>query len=164
MASQRRHELLDTGTRAPDFQLTALDGGHRSLSELLSRGPAVLAFFKVSCPICQMTFPYLERIHAAAGAALPIYGISQNDDEDTSDFARRYGVTFPILLDSEDDGFPMSNAYGISSVPTVFVVESDGAISSVTEGWSRRDVAALGERAGTSPLRPSDNVPEWKAG
>ena len=156
--------MLDTGTRAPDFRLAALDGGEFSLEDLLSRGPVVLAFFKVSCPVCQMTFPYLERIHAAVGSALPLYGISQNDAEDTRDFSQRFGVTFPILLDSEDEAFPVSNAYGISSVPTLFVVERDGAISSVTEGWSRRDVTDLGARAGTSPLRPSDNVPELKAG
>jgi peroxiredoxin len=164
MAAQRRHELLDAGTHAPDFRLAVLDGGEVSLADLLSRGSVVLAFFKVSCPVCQMTFPYLERIHAAAGSALPIYGVSQNDEEDTAEFARRFGVTFPMLLDREDDGFPVSNAYGISSVPTVFVVERDGAISSVTEGWSRRDVAALGARAGANPLRPGDNVPELKAG
>jgi peroxiredoxin len=164
MASQRRRELLDTGGRAPAFQMPSLDGAGSSLADLLSRGPAVLAFFKVSCPVCQMTFPFLERIHAAAGTALPIYGISQNNAEDTREFARRYGLTFPMLLDSEDDDFPVSNAYGISSVPTVFVVEPGGVISSATEGWSRRDVAALGERAGTNPLRPSDNVPELKAG
>jgi peroxiredoxin len=163
MASHRRHDLLDSGTRAPDFKIERLEGGAISLSDLLARGPAVLAFFKISCPICQMAFPFLERIHAAS-SSLPIYGISQNDARDTRGFVRQLGITFPMLLDSEDDEFPVSNAYGISSVPTVFVVEPGGVISSVTEGWSRRDIAALGERAGTDPLRPSDNVPELKAG
>ena len=168
MASQRRRDLLESGTRAPDFRLARLsDGGagpETSLADLVAHGPAVLAFFKISCPVCQMTFPFLERIHKAADGALPIYGISQNEERGTRDFARQFGITFPILLDREDREFPASNAYGISSVPTIFVVERDGTISSVTEGWSRRDVAALGERAGTNPLRPSDNVPELKAG
>jgi peroxiredoxin len=164
MASHRRLDLLDAGTRAPEFTLARLDGGEVSLAELIAHGPAVLAFFKITCPICQMTFPFLERIHAAAGSALPIYGVSQNDARDTRDFARQFGVTFPMLLDSEDDGFAASNAYGISSVPTIYIVEAGGVISSVSEGWSRRDITALGERAGANPLRPSDNVPEWKAG
>src|SRR5215469_560249 len=155
MASHRRHDLLDAGTRAPDFKLARLDSGEVTLADILSLGPAVLAFFKITCPICQMTFPFLERIHAAGGAALPFYGISQNDARDTRDFARQFGATFPMLLDSEDDDFPASNAYGISSVPTLFVVERDGVISSVTEGWARRDVVAIGERAGVNPLRPS---------
>ena len=168
MASHRRRELLDTGNRAPDFSLRRLVDGQAgeevSLAGLLAKGPAVLVFFKISCPVCQMTLPFLERIHTAAGAALPIYGISQNDARDTRDFARHYGLTFPLLLDDEDSDFVVSNAFGISSVPTLFVVEMDGAISTAAEGWSRRDIAALGERAGTNPLRPSDNVPELKAG
>jgi len=168
MASHRRRELLDVGTCAPDFRLPRLVDGQAgddvSLAGLLANGPAVLVFFKISCPVCQMTLPFLERIHTAAGAALPIYGISQNDARDTRDFARHYGLTFPLLLDDEDADFVVSNAYGISSVPTLFVVERDGAISTTSEGWSRRDIAALGERAGTNPLRPSDNVPELKAG
>jgi len=159
---------FDAGSRAPDFRMARLvDGaaaGEVSLGDLLLRGPAVLAFFKISCPVCQMTFPFLERIHTAAGAALPIYGISQNDARDTAEFARTFGITFPLFLDDEDDDFVVSNAYGISSVPTIFVVESDGTISLAGEGWSRREIAALGERAGVNPLRPSDNVPELKAG
>ena len=168
MASHRRRELLDTGARAPDFQLHRLVDGRAgeevSLSGLLAEGPAVLAFFKITCPVCQMSLPFLERIHLASPAALPIYGISQNDARDTADFARHYGLTLPMLLDDEDAGFIASNAFGISSVPTIFLVERDGSISMATEGWSRRDIAALGERAGTNPLRPSDNVPELKAG
>jgi len=164
MASHRRHDLLDTGSRAPDFRLARLEGGEVSLAELTAKGPVVLAFFKITCPVCQMTLPFLERIHAAAPGALPIYGISQSGLRDTRDFARQYGIGFPLLLDTEESGFPASNAYGISSVPTIFVVEGGGSISTVSEGWSRRDIESLGERAGVKPLRPSDNVPEWKAG
>jgi peroxiredoxin len=168
MASHRRRELLDAGVRAPDFTLRRLVDGEAgdevSLAGLLTNGPAVLAFFKMTCPVCQMTLPFLERIHQAAPGALPIYGISQNDARDTRDFVRHFGLTFPMLLDDEDEGFVVSNAYGISSVPTIFLVERDGIISTATEGWSRRDIAALGERAGSNPLRPSDNVPELKAG
>jgi peroxiredoxin len=168
MASNRRRELLESGTRAPDFRLERLVDGNAgpevSLADLVARGPAVLVFFKITCPVCQMTLPFLERIHKASDGALPIYGISQNEERGTRDFQRQFGITFPILLDREERDFPVSNSYGIASVPTIFVVEPDGSISSVTEGWSRRDVAALGERAGTNPLRPSDNVPELKAG
>jgi peroxiredoxin len=162
--AQRRHDLLEAGTRSPDFRISRIEGGEVSLADLVAHGPAVLAFFKITCPVCQMTFPFLERIHAAAKDALPIYGVSQNGARDTRDFARQFGVTFPMLLDREDDGFPLSNTFGISSVPTVYVVDRGGVIASVIEGWSRRDIAALGERAGVNPLRPGDNVPEWKAG
>jgi peroxiredoxin len=33
-----------------------------------------------------------------------IFGISQNDAADTREFNQEFGVTFPTLLDSEDNG------------------------------------------------------------
>ena len=69
-----------------------------------------------------------------------------------------------MLLDTEDSGFPVSNAYGISSVPTLFVVERDGSISMVSEGWGRCDIVSLGERAGVQALQAGEYVPEWKSG
>lgn len=138
-----------------------------SLAEILAGGPALLVFFKISCPVCQMTLPFLERIHEAGNGAAPglaIYGISQNDAEDTREFMREFGVRFPMLLDREEDDFPASNAYCVSSVPTSFLVEPDGAIARVIEGWQKAEIERLGTLAGVAVLRAGDNVPAWKAG
>ena len=93
-----------------------------------------------------------------------MYGVSQNDAGDTRDFNTRFGLSFPTLLDSEKAGFAVSNAFGISSVPTLFLIETDGSIGRVLEGWSKSEIERLGELAGVKPFRPSDSVPEWKAG
>ena len=162
MAAERHHSLLRPGVLAPDFSLQRLDGGTISLREIVAQGPAVLAFFKVNCPVCQMTLPFLERIQSPA--RLSVYGISQNCEEDTREFNRYFEVTFPVLLDAEASGFPASNAFGISSVPTLFLVEQDGTVSQVTEGWRKSEIAHLGIRAGVDPFRPTDSVPEAKAG
>ena len=162
MASRRQRPLLDPGTRAPDFRLSRLEGGEASFAELAAGGRVLLVFFKVTCPVCQLTMPFLERLHASG--TLAICGISQNDAADTREFNSYFGVSFPTLLDSEDEDFPASNAYGISSVPSMFLVEPDGAISRVIEGWNRMDMEALGEAAGMALFRPEDNVPAWKAG
>ncbi|MBZ5585887.1 MAG: TlpA family protein disulfide reductase [Acidobacteriia bacterium] len=162
MAASRHRQLLKTGSRAPDFRLARLDGAETSRKDPIANGPALLAFFKISCPVCQLAFPFLDRIHASG--ALSIYGVCQNGPEDARDFQRRFGISFPLLLDSRGDDYPVSNAYGISTVPTLFLVERDGTVSNVIEGWSKRDVAALGARAGVNPFRQSENVPEWKAG
>jgi peroxiredoxin len=162
MAASRTRKLLDSGSRAPDFRLPQINGGEASLAELVAKGPVLLAFFKVTCPTCQFTFPHLERLHAAG--KLPVYGISQNDADDTGEFMRQFGVTFPMLLESEDSGFPVSNDYGVSSVPTLFLVEPGGTVSFVSEGWIKKEIALLGEKAGVRPFPQGDNVPEWKAG
>jgi peroxiredoxin len=161
MAAWKQRQLLKEGARAPDFRLPRLDGDETPLAGIVTGGPALVAFFKVTCPVCQLTFPFLGRIHSPA---LAVCGISQNDAADTREFNREFGVAFPVLLDSEDSGYPVSNAFGISSVPTMFLVEKDGSVSRVIEGWRKREIEWLGEKAGVKPFRPSDYVPEWKAG
>jgi peroxiredoxin len=162
MAAGKQPKLLDAGAPVPDVRLKLLSGGEATLREIAARGPALLAFFKISCPICQLTFPFLERLHAAG--TLAIYGISQNDARGTRDFNKDFGVTFPTLLDDEDENFPASDAFGISSVPTLFLVERDGTISQVVEGWRKKEMEGLGAKAGAEVFRQGDNVPEWKAG
>ncbi len=149
------------GAPAPAFRLARLEGGEVSLQDLIANGPVALAFFKVSCPVCQLTFPFLERI---SSPALPVYGVSQNNPAETREYNARFGVTFPTLLDSERAGYPASNAFGISIVPTIVVIERDGTVSRVVEGWSKQEITELGGLAGIQPFRASDAVPEWKAG
>jgi peroxiredoxin len=162
MASRRQQPLPHPGTLAPGFRLASLEGGEVTLAGLTSGGPVLLVFFKITCPVCQMAMPFLERLHRQG--ALPVYGISQNDPDDTREFNQEFGVTFPILLDSEEEGFPASNAYGLSSVPTMFLVEPGGTLERVIEGWSKLDMEALGASAGMTLFAAGDNVPAWKAG
>ena len=162
MASLRQRTLLDPGSRAPGFRLARLDGGDATLAELAACGRVLLVFFKVTCPVCQLATPFLERLHASG--TISICGISQNDAVDTREFNTYYGVNFGTLLDSEETDFAASNAYGISSVPSMFLVESDGTISRVIEGWSKMDMEALGAAAGMTLFRPEDSVPVWKPG
>jgi peroxiredoxin len=162
MAADKPRKLLAPGSRAPDFRLPRLDGGAVGLQEILANGPALIVFFKTTCPVCQFTLPFLERIHKAG--TLAVYAISQDDAEDTREFNRQFGLTIPTLLDSARSGYPASNAFGISSVPTTFLIERDGGITRVIEGWSKQDIESLGGQAGAQVFRQGDNVPEWKAG
>ncbi len=162
MWRRRRQKLLEPGEPAPDFVLKSLAGGQVSLAETLAKGPALLVFFKVGCPVCQMTFPFLERL--SHNEAVRINAISQDEAGHTQQFNQRFGVTFETLLDASAEGYPASNAYGISSVPTFFLVEEDGSISKCSEGFCKRDLEQLGERVGVKPFRAEDKVPELKPG
>lgn len=161
MFGRHKKAMLEAGSQAPAFRLKDLQGGAISLEEILAKGPALLAFFKSSCPVCQLTLPYLERL--AASTSIQIISISQDDAAVTQAFNQRFGVTLPTLLDPKE-GYPASNAYGITNVPTLFLVEPDHRIAKSFTGFSKRDLEALGERAGVGIFRAGDNVPEWKAG
>lgn len=162
MASKVQRQMLLAGEKAPSIRLrNPLGGGEKSLDEILQGGPAVLAFFKVTCPVCQFTFPFLDRM--SKGGSLQFIGVSQDDAESTAEFNREFGVTFPTLLDDERR-YPASNAFGISHVPSMFLVEPGGSISWASNGFSKRDLEELGRRAGVQPFREDEYVPEWKSG
>jgi peroxiredoxin len=160
------------GNTAPEFSLKALDGKEYSLQELLRQGAVVAAFFKISCPVCQFTFPFLERLYQRyGGGGAAFLGISQDDARETKDFAREFGVTFPMLLDEKQKGYPASNAYGLTNVPTIFLIEPDGTVKVSCMGFDKKDLesiaAALAERKKISLaalFRPEESVPAHKPG
>jgi len=163
---------LEIGLAAPKFKLPDMKGGQFSLEEALQHGPVLLAFFKISCPVCQFTFPFLERLHKnLLGKNSPIIiGISQNNQKDTASFLREFGVTFPVLLD-DPRAYPVSNAYGITNVPTLFYIGQDRTIEVSSVGWSRTDLSKItalaGQIAGAPNItvfQPGEQVPEFKAG
>ena len=153
--------MLSAGVKAPQFRLEDLSGESRTLSGLLASGPVLLALYKIGCPVCQMTAPYLERI---SKGSLQVIGISQDDARGTARFGESFGLTVPSLIDKEGDGYPASSAFGIAVVPSLFLVEADGVISVASEGFVKRDLEALGKRAGVATFLAGEQVPEWKAG
>src|ERR1700720_4447534 len=111
VGSTGKMTTIFAGQKAPDFSLKSMDGSEFSLHALLERGPVFVSFFKVSCPVCQFTFPFLERIYKRFGGDnLTFLGISQDDAAATKDFAKEFGVTFRMLLDEKQRGYPASNA------------------------------------------------------
>lgn len=160
---------LTAGTKAPDFSLAALDGGKFSLQEALQRGPVVAAFFKISCPVCQYAFPYFERVYKAHGEKASFVAISQDNARDTAAFLKEFGVTFRTLLD-DPNGYAVSNAYGLTNVPTWFLIGQDGTVELSSVGWSKKDVEELNARlaetaASLGPLfRAGEDVRDFRAG
>ncbi len=163
-------QALDAGASAPPLTLKDAEGKSYSLGETLKEGPVLLTFFKVSCPTCQFTLPFLERVHQVikTHSAARVWGISQNDARDTREFAREYGLSFPLLLDEE--GYPVSNSYGLTNVPTLFLVKPGGSIQFAGIGFVRRDIEEVatefGRRTGqTIPVfLPGEPIPDYKPG
>jgi peroxiredoxin len=161
---------LSAGTAAPEINLSSTSGKKFSFEQALKRGPVVAAFFKISCPVCQFTFPYLERIYKAyPGSPVTIIGVSQDEANYTQEFAREYGITFPLLLDPVDR-YPVSNAYELTNVPSIFLI-SGGEVKLSIVGWDKRGMEKLNAevaRASGVPVQPlfrkAEDVPTSKAG
>jgi peroxiredoxin len=162
---------LPAGSKAPDISLPALDGGRFSLQDALNKGPVLVAFFKVSCPVCQYTFPYLERIYKSQDdKKVTIVGVSQNDQRETAAFLKEYGVSFRTLLE-DPNGYAVSNAYGLTNVPTMFLIGQDGQIEISSVGWVKQDVedinrklAAVQQTPPVAIFKPGEDVRDFRAG
>jgi peroxiredoxin len=161
---------INSGNIAPGFSLKGLDAKEYSLRALMQKGPVVAAFFKISCPVCQFTFPFLERLYKRYGGdGVTFLGISQDDARATKAFARDFGVTFPMLTDEKD--YPVSNAYGLTSVPTIFLIDTDGTVKVSCMGFDKKDLETIAaELAGRRKLAPAalflpnESVPAHKPG
>ncbi len=159
---------LNPGKQAPDFQLPDMHDYQFSLERAWERGPVVLAFFKISCPVCQYAMPFLERMYRAHKETATIVGVSQNSKRDTAAFLKEYGITFPVLLD-DPRHYPVSNAYGLTNVPTVFLILPGGEIEVSSVGWNKCDMEEvnrqLAEKMPSPPLfLPGEQVIDYKAG
>lgn len=162
---------LGPGNKAPSIDAPTLDGGRFSLEEAQKQAPVVVAFFKVGCPTCQYTFPFLDRLHRAyPDGKVRVVGVSQDDAAATREFNKSFGVSFPVALD-DTKKYPASRAFGLTLVPSLFVVSPDGTIAQSSIGWVKEEFEQinrhLAKSAGQSPaaiFRPGESVQDFKAG
>ncbi len=161
---------VTVGALAPPFELSSTAGKSCSLESLQAQGPVLAVFFKVGCPTCQYTLPFVERLHRQLGpSGLQVVGISQDNARDSQRFAEQYGVTFPLLVD--DEPYAISRKYGVKFVPTLFLAAPDGQVEVTGDGFSKSDLLAvqksLAGRLGITPpplFQPGEKVPEYKPG
>ena len=162
---------LTVGDSAPDFTLQTVNGSRFSLQEALRKGPVVLAFFKISCPVCQFAFPYLEKLYTSYRSnTVTLVGVSQDGKKDTERFVREYGITFPVLLD-DPQNYPVSNAYGLTNVPSIFWVEPGGEIQVSSVGWDLKEIerisSLMSELSSIPPAQifaPGEKIPDYRPG
>jgi peroxiredoxin len=128
----------------PGFTFNDAENGEHDLRALLRRGPLLLGIYKSSCASSKQMFPILERIHRRfAQTPLTVLGVSQDSANITRSFARRYDITFPLLVEGPE--FPISRAFDIAATPTIFLVEPDGTIAYTTMGFLKPGLDAMGD-------------------
>jgi len=123
---------VEAGKRAPDFTLPTLDSKELSLSQF--RGKTVMInFWQESCSACRDEMPYLQAIYEKwPRDKLEILAVSVGERAVfVQIFVDRQGLTFPVLLDSDE---AIGKIYQISTIPTTFFINDDGIIKGIKEG------------------------------
>src|SRR5215203_2634023 len=137
----------------PDGEFNDAEGQAHNLRRAGANGPLLLGIYKSSCASSKQMFPFLERLNERyRGDGLTILGVSQDSANITRSFARRYVITFPLVLDGED--YPISRAFDIMATPTVFLVEPDGNVAYATMGFMKPALDALGDAVADALGKP----------
>jgi thiol-disulfide isomerase/thioredoxin len=150
----RLSKMLGAGSPVPKVTARSAEGVEWPIPE----GPVLLVLFKISCPTCQLTLPFLNRL----GSALPVVGVSQNNAADTERFRQAFSLQYPVYLD-DSQGYPVSNAFQITNVPSLLLIEG-GRVTWSEHGFSRAGLSEVAARFGVELFRPTDRVPEFKPG
>jgi len=162
--------LVAAGAPAPPFSLPSVrPDAHApvTLADVSDDGarPVVLAFFKANCPVCQMAFPlYGELGRALEPADVPVVAVCQEPPAVARPWLAERSFEGEALDDAAG-GYAVSDAYGIRTVPTLILVEPDGTVGAVVEGWDRDGTNAIAARFGAPPVSTADDgLPPFRPG
>jgi thiol-disulfide isomerase/thioredoxin len=122
---------------APNFTLKSLGGKNLKLSEMT--GNVVLINFWASwCGPCREEMPLLNALHKKyAPLGFTVLGVNVEEDMDGAmSFLEYVPVDFPILLDNTNK---VSKQYKVVAMPTTVVVDRDGNMRYLHEGYKPGD-------------------------
>ncbi|KZR60277.1 thiol-disulfide oxidoreductase ResA [Pseudobacillus badius] len=131
LTKEERHNLRK-GDEAPDFVLTDLAGETRQLSDYKGKG-VFLNFWGSWCDPCKKEMPHMEKLAKEyKSQGVEVLAVNVGDSElQTKKFAKQYGLTFPIAIDSTKE---VQDAYNITPLPATFMISPDGKIEEIVIG------------------------------
>ena len=133
-------ESTVVGATASDFTLRDLDGRQVHLSDYTGR-VVLLDFWATWCVPCAAELPSLQKLYEDKKSdGLVVLGVAMDGPESVaqvSPFARRYNLTFPVLLDEETR---VVNVYNPKRVaPMTVLIDKRGIIARVRNGYNAGD-------------------------
>lgn len=129
--------------------------------------PLGLFFYKVTCPTCQVAAPTMRHFERAFPGR--VVGIGQDPEPELARFTQEFGMGIASVEDVPP--YPVSDAYAVESVPTLYLVGPDGRLVEAVGAWERdgfnRVAMTLAELTGAEPVvvsTPDDGRPDFKPG
>lgn len=116
-----------------DFTVPGLTGQSLRLSDF--KGKVVfLNFWATWCPPCKEEMPSMERLYRRykdKGFTILALSIDTGGAGPVAGFAKKFGLTFPIGLDTK---LTVANQYTVRGLPATFLIDRRGTIAAVALG------------------------------
>ena len=126
---------------APDFSLDDIQGKTFKLSS--QRGNPVIIFFGATwCPACRGEMPHYKALYdkyAQRGLKFLYIDINESTRK-VARFARENSFPFIVLVDLDGS---VANDYNLIGVPTLFLLDKEGNIISISHQVSDLSIDAL---------------------
>ncbi|MCM3638214.1 redoxin domain-containing protein [Sporosarcina luteola] len=123
---------LEKGKAPPNFELPTLSGEKVKLTDYKGK-IVILNFWASWCGPCKVEMPHMQNYYKNKkdAANVEIIAVNMTSEErggkkSIEKFVKEYGLTFPILLDNDGD---VLDLYNIITIPTTYVIGTDGVIS-----------------------------------
>jgi thiol-disulfide isomerase/thioredoxin len=123
---------LATHKMAPAFEVTSLDGARFNLDAMGGR-VVLIDFWATWCGPCNEELPEMKKI-VKEFAGQPFVMISVSSDKDEAvwkEFIQKHEMTW---VQYRDDDHKLSDAFGVTSIPHYFTIDSDGVLTSEMMG------------------------------
>jgi peroxiredoxin len=114
------------GAPAVSYDVKRLDGRTDAL-ERYRGSVVVMNLWATWCPPCREEMPALQQFYAENRTkGIVVLGVDQGESADAAGaFARQHGVTFPILLDADQQ---YGRSYAAIGLPTTVVIDRSGHV------------------------------------
>ena len=126
-AARPADAALRIGGALPSIILPGVDGTPVRIPESVRGKVAILHFWQVGCSSCKLEMPAMDSLYKQyRSKGLEVLAVNVGQKKETvRTFAAELGVSYPLLVDSDEKG---ARLFGVTDIPRTYVIDRKGIV------------------------------------